>query len=85
MRGIMLIPPFVAGMGAVGYGPASRLTPSTLSCLLGGRVEGLFVLNGEDALLAHLFAGPELLRVSCFGKFDGLVVVFANDLLDFGQ
>ena len=39
----MSLPPFVAGMGAVGYGPASLLVPSTLSVLAGGRVEGLFV------------------------------------------
>lgn len=32
-------------MGAVGYGPASLLVPSTLSVLVGGRVEGLFYFN----------------------------------------
>lgn len=43
----MFKPPFAVGMGAVGYGPASPLVPSTLSCLVGGRVEGLFWLKSE--------------------------------------
>ena len=40
-------------------------------------------LNAEYSLLAHLFAGPELLSIRSLGKFNRLVVVFAHDLLDF--
>lgn len=43
----MYEPPFAVGMSTVGYGPALRLVPSTLSCLVGGRVEGLFCLKSE--------------------------------------
>lgn len=52
----MLIPPFVAGMGAVGYGPALHLLPSTLAVLVGGRVEGLFLfanLQARRIVLVH--------------------------------
>jgi hypothetical protein len=49
----MLIPPFVAGMGAVGYGPALHLLPSTLAVLVGGRVEGLSLFATSSGPLKH--------------------------------
>lgn len=53
----MLIPPFVAGMGAVGYGPALHLLPSTLAVLVGGRVEGLLVYTtGHPKMMDSLLS-----------------------------
>ena len=40
-------------MGAVGYGPALHLLPSTLAVLVGGRVEGLSLFATSSGPLKH--------------------------------
>lgn len=77
--------PRAAGRGEHAVRPAAREVAhdrAVVGCLGQHRVP-VAGLNAEYSLLAHLFAGPELLSIRSLGKFNRLVVVFAHDLLDF--